>query len=69
MAETEATLLLDEALQVTLVASHIRGENNVLADMLSRSQLILKAEWRLGTTAFQWLCLSSPFGPPTLELF
>ena len=69
MAETEATLLLAEALHVTLVASHIRGENNVLADMLSRSRLILKAEWRLGTTAFQWVCANSPFGPPTLELF
>ena len=69
MAETEATLLLDEELQITLFASHIRGEHNVLADMLSRSLLILKAEWRLGTTAFQWVCANSPFGAPTLKLF
>ena len=37
MAETEAMLVLAESLAVQLPAIHIRGENNVLADMLSRT--------------------------------
>ena len=69
MAETEATLLLAESLQISLSASHIRGEHNVLADMLSRSRLVLKTEWRLSDQTFQWVCANSPFGRPTLELF
>lgn len=69
MAETEATLLLAESLAIQLSAVHIRGENNVLADMLSRSRLVLKTEWRLAPETFLWVCANSPFGPPVLELF
>ena len=69
LQEAEATLLLAESLSITLFASHIRGEHNVLADMLSRSRLVLKTEWRLSPETFSWVCANSPFGPPTLELF
>ena len=54
---------------ITLVPEHIRGSHNVLADLASRSEQVLPAEWTLTTQAWQWLQHQSPWGPPTLELF
>ena len=69
MCETSAVLALAESLCLTLSAVHVRGELNVLADMLSRRHAILRNEWRLATHTFQWLCDASAWGRPTLELF
>ena len=40
---------------MTLQAAHIRGEHNVLADILSRRRTVLKTEWRLETAMFEWV--------------
>ena len=54
---------------ITLLASHIKGELNVLADMLSRSTKVLKTEWRLSRATFEWIVSQSCWGPPTIDLF
>ena len=54
---------------ITLIASHIKGELNVLADMLSRSTKVLKTEWQLSRATFEWIVSRSPWGPPTVDLF
>ena len=48
----ERVLRLAESLDVVLQAAHIRGEHNVLADILSRQQTVLRTEWRLGRQTF-----------------
>ena len=60
---------LAEQLKVTIVPRHIAGQRNVLADLASRQGQVLPTEWTLTDKAFRWLCKSSPWGPPTLELF
>ena len=65
----ERVLRLAEFFHVTLQAAHIRGEHNVLADILSRRRTVLKTEWRLGTATFEWVSRCSPWGPPTIDLF
>ena len=62
MRETGAVLALAESLCLTLSAVHVRGELNVLPDMLSRNHAILRNEWRLETHTFQWLCDVSAWG-------
>ena len=69
MTEARTVLLLAERLDVHVTAVHVRGELNVLADMLSRRTSVIKTEWRLSDAAFQWLCANSPWGTPTCELF
>ena len=69
MQATERVLRLAIELRVTLQASHIKGELNVLADLLSRSEVVLKTEWRLADDSFRWLKENSPWGEPSLELF
>ena len=66
---TERVLRLAEKHRITIQAVHIKGELNVLADMLSRQHVLLKNEWRLSEKTFQWLVEQSPWGPPTTELF
>ena len=61
--------LLAEQMQLTLSAAYIKGENNVIADMLSRSKQIVKAEWTVGPDTFKWIVENSPWGPPTVDLF
>ena len=67
--EAEAVLRLAQSLDITVQASHIRGDLNVLADMLSRENYILKNEWRLSPETFRWVCGESVWGAPTLDLF
>ena len=64
MTEARTVLILAERLDVHVTAVHVRGELNVLADMLSRRESVIKAEWRLFDAAFQWLCANSPWGLP-----
>jgi hypothetical protein len=66
---TRQLLLLAESLDCELQAVHIKGELNVLADMLSRTSLVLKTEWRLSVKSFNWLCTVSAWGVPEVELF
>jgi hypothetical protein len=66
---TRHLLLLAENLNTEIQAVHIKGELNVLADMLSRTNLVLKTEWRLSARSFEWLCSVSAWGVPEVELF
>ena len=59
MAEAKAMLVVVKDLDISLSTSHIRGESNVLADMLSRSHLVLKSEWRLTTKTFLCVCANT----------
>ena len=53
--------------QIHLVASHIPGQENLLADFLSRGKF-LPSEWKLKTSVFQRICqVLSP--PPEIDLF
>ena len=65
----ERVLLFAESIGCEIFAVHVKGELNVLADMLSRREIVLKNEWRLGVEAFEWLCEMSPWGKPTIDLF
>ena len=67
--EAEAVLRLAQSLNITIQASHIRGDLNVLADMMSRENYILKNEWRLAPETFRWVCAESVWGDPTIDLF
>ena len=53
-------LRLAESLEIVLQEAHIRGEQNVLADNLSRQRTVLKAEWRLSRHTFLWVSRMSP---------
>ena len=55
MAEAEAMLPLAQRFAICFSDNHFRGERNVLADILSRSRRILKAEWRLASETFVWV--------------
>ena len=52
MRAAEQVLRLAESLQIVLQASFIRGSLNVIADMLSRADTVLKTEWRLSLMTF-----------------
>ena len=69
MRETATVFELVERLNITLSAIHVKGDLNVLADMLSRRHVILRNEWRLADKTFRWVCANSLWGSPSLELF
>ena len=69
MRVTAAVLRRAEAASILLTAIHVKGELNVLADILSRRHTVLRNEWRLAPMTFHWICSVSPWGRPTLELF
>jgi hypothetical protein len=68
-AIAESIFRLATVCRLTLSASYLPGEMNVVADLLSRAGEVLKNEWCLGPQAFQWLCSRNPFAPPTVDLF
>ena len=51
---------------IHLLASHVPGEDNLLADFLSRGKF-LPSEWTLNHSVFQRICLSFP--TPEIDLF
>ena len=51
---------------IHLSASHVPGEDNLLADFLSRGKF-LPSEWTLNHSVFQRICLAFP--PPEIDLF
>ena len=51
---------------IYLSASHVPGEDNLLADFLSRGKF-LPSEWTLNHSVFQRICLAFP--PPEIDLF
>ena len=51
---------------IHLLASHVPGENNLLADFLSRGKF-LPSEWTLNHSVFQRICLIFP--TPEIDLF
>ena len=61
--------LLAEELNIHLSDMFIKGENNIIADMLSRQGQIIKAEWILSMKTFQWVSQTSPWGAPAVDLF
>ena len=56
-------------LSATIQATHIKGDLNTVADILSRKRQILKTEWTLGVANFKWVEKESLFGRPTVDLF
>ena len=69
MAITERVFHLIERHNILISAVHVRGELNVLADMLSRARIALKTEGRLHRMTFDWVCQQSHWGMPTIDLF
>jgi hypothetical protein len=69
MQVTDRVLSLAETHNIQIRAVHVRGELNVLADMLSRTHTVLRTEWRLAREAFEWIQADSPWGPATVDLF
>ena len=65
--ETERLLLLAESNQWTLLAKHIPGHLNVLADYLSRRHQTLHTEWTLNQGVVR--SLFDRWGDPCVDLF
>ena len=61
--------LLAESHKLHVSAVFIKGQNNVIADMLSRRDQVLKAEWMLAPETFKWVVNHSPWDEPTVDLF
>ena len=59
--------LLCHHYQIVLVARHIPGARNVLADSLSRKGQVLPGEWSLNPTVF--LAVTRLWGTPMVDLF
>ena len=53
--------------QITLLAKHIPGERNALADLLSRMDKIVHTEWTLLHSMLEALCMA--WDTPNLDLF
>ena len=66
---TRELLALTQKFDITLLANHLAGEKNAVADLLSRKGQVIKNEWRLDETTFNLIQRESPFGPATLDLF
>ena len=55
----ELMILISELarrLDCRLVAKHIAGKLNVVADLASRVGLVVTSEWQLSPEAFSWGC-------------
>ena len=55
---TREVLILARDAQITLLAKHIPGERNALADLLSRMDKIAHTEWALLHSVFEALCMA-----------
>ena len=64
---TREVLILARDAQITLLAKHIPGERNALADLLSRMDKIVHTEWTLLHSVFEALCMA--WDTPNLDLF
>ena len=64
-----ASLPTDWTSQQFLSTRNVRVKLNVLANMLSRSLVILKTEWRLHNKTFALIWKQSLYGTPTTDLF
>ena len=64
---TREVLILARDAHITLLAKHIPGERNALADLLSRMDKIVHTEWTLLHSVFEALCMT--WDKPNLDLF
>ncbi len=64
---TREVLILARDAQITLLAKHIPGERNALADLLSRMDKVVHTEWTLLHSVFEALCMA--WDTPNLDLF
>ena len=64
---TREVLIIARDAQIILLAKHIPGERNALADLLSRMDKILHTEWTLLHSMLEALCIS--WDTPNLDLF
>ena len=62
-------LKLAFSMNVTMVPRHIAGQLNVLADLASRMGQMVPSEWALSKEAFQWVQMSSSWGPVIVDMF
>ena len=58
-----------ETHNIHVSAMFIKGKNNVIADMLSRHDQVLKSEWMLAEKTFKWIVSHSPWEKPEVDLF
>ena len=56
-------------LNIWISAKYIPGELNVIADMYSRADMVLKTEWMLAPETFQWVRENNLLGEPVVDLF
>ena len=63
-ALAERILLLAFHNQVTIIPVHLAGARNVLADLASRSGLVVPREWTLHPDTFRQVSQIAPLGPP-----
>ena len=69
---TREVLLLARDAQITLLAKHIPGDRNALADLLSRMNKIVHTEWTLNQSVFKARTLNQSvftWDTPNLDLF
>ena len=66
---TAQILNLAESNNVHVLAQHIKGSMNVVADLASRVGCVVNTEWSLSAERFQWVQQQSPWGPAVIDLF
>ena len=69
MQVTREVLLLAEQEEFLIVAQHIKGNLNVVADLASRKGYVVSTEWAFSTRLFQVIQSLSPWGPAVIDLF
>ena len=69
MQVTREVLLLAEQEEFLIVAQHIKGNLNVVADLASRKGYVVNTEWAFSTRLFQVIQTLSPWGPAVIDLF
>ena len=69
MQITREVLLLAEQEEFLIVAQHIKGSLNVVADLASRKGYVVSTEWAFSTRFFQVIQSLSPWGPAVIDLF
>ena len=66
---TRAVLTIAEPHTFLILAQHIKGALNVVADLASRIDCVVNTEWAVSPRLFQWIQSQSPWEPAVIDLF
>ena len=66
---TRAVYEVAEQHTFIIVAQHIKGCLNVVADLASRVDCVVNTEWALSQRMFTWIQSQSPWEPAVIDLF